>query len=313
MKQFVKIISMIILIVTGISTNSVSGKVIEENNLEKDNIKRDLLVLMIAYPGYIKDIEKSEDGKVLILMQDGRKLVYNDYKNKLIEDKMVNPDLQDILEESYPLDSITTVMGENIDPGRIRHYGLLGSIYGDSKESVEGKLINIETSYGKLTFNKENGAATNLKRALDEIDKLAKDNKEINRFIKPVSDTYNYKLIQDTQLLSPHSYGIAIDLSKSQSDYWKWSSKDNGSARIASYPKELVQIFEKYGFIWGGKWSHFDIFHFEYRPEIVLKSKYFGDLNNGSLKHWYGEIPRHQEINDYITLINKVIDEEGGM
>jgi hypothetical protein len=34
-------------------------------------------------------------------------------------------------------------------------------------------------------------------------------------------------------------------------------------------PEEIVAIFEKHGFIWGGKWYHFDTMHFEYRPELL--------------------------------------------
>jgi hypothetical protein len=29
-------------------------------------------------------------------------------------------------------------------------------------------------------------------------------------------------------------------------------------------------VFEKHGFIWGGKWYHYDTMHFEYRPELLL-------------------------------------------
>ncbi len=42
------------------------------------------------------------------------------------------------------------------------------------------------------------------------------------------------------------------------------------------YPNEIpwpiILIFEKYGFIWGGKWHHFDTMHFEYRPELFSKN-----------------------------------------
>lgn len=34
---------------------------------------------------------------------------------------------------------------------------------------------------------------------------------------------------------------------------------------------EFLDIFEKYGFIWGGRWYHYDRMHFEYRPELFLK------------------------------------------
>ena len=45
-----------------------------------------------------------------------------------------------------------------------------------------------------------------------------------------------------------------------------------------NYPQEIVELFEKHGFIWGGKWSHFDLMHFEYRPEMVKK----GQLSRGA-------------------------------
>jgi hypothetical protein len=32
---------------------------------------------------------------------------------------------------------------------------------------------------------------------------------------------------------------------------------------------QVIAIFEAHGFIWGGKWHHFDSVHFEYRPELT--------------------------------------------
>ena len=34
----------------------------------------------------------------------------------------------------------------------------------------------------------------------------------------------------------------------------------------------LVTVFENHGFIWGGKWRHYDTMHFEYRPELLDSS-----------------------------------------
>ncbi len=34
-------------------------------------------------------------------------------------------------------------------------------------------------------------------------------------------------------------------------------------------PWPIVLVFEKNGFIWGGKWHHYDTMHFEYRPELL--------------------------------------------
>jgi|GEM_PF-645494 len=30
------------------------------------------------------------------------------------------------------------------------------------------------------------------------------------------------------------------------------------------------KVFEKHGFIWGGRWKHYDTMHFEYRPEFFV-------------------------------------------
>jgi hypothetical protein len=73
-----------------------------------------------------------------------------------------------------------------------------------------------------------------------------------------------------------HSFGMTIDVNVEFSDYWRWAIKaeeDDGS-RVIEYknriPMELVAIFEEQGFIWGGKWYHFDTMHFEYRPELLM-------------------------------------------
>jgi hypothetical protein len=31
----------------------------------------------------------------------------------------------------------------------------------------------------------------------------------------------------------------------------------------------VVEIFERHGFVWGGRWSWFDTMHFEFRPELL--------------------------------------------
>ena len=35
------------------------------------------------------------------------------------------------------------------------------------------------------------------------------------------------------------------------------------------YPQAIVDAFEAEGFIWGGRWYHYDTMHFEYRPELL--------------------------------------------
>ena len=74
--------------------------------------------------------------------------------------------------------------------------------------------------------------------------------------------------------MSMHSFGLAIDLNVSKANYWKWDLKNNSKEYSLNYrnkfPQEIILIFEKYGFIWGGKWKHYDTMHFEYRPELLI-------------------------------------------
>ena len=68
-----------------------------------------------------------------------------------------------------------------------------------------------------------------------------------------------------------HAYGAAVDLNLHWSGYWLWDEGQN--ARVIRYrnrmPQDIVDAFERHGFIWGGKWYHYDTMHFEYRPELL--------------------------------------------
>ena len=71
-----------------------------------------------------------------------------------------------------------------------------------------------------------------------------------------------------------HSYGMTIDINTAYSDYWQWNCKCSNEDAALTYknriPQLIVAIFERNGFIWGGKWYHYDTMHFEYRPEMVF-------------------------------------------
>jgi hypothetical protein len=61
-----------------------------------------------------------------------------------------------------------------------------------------------------------------------------------------------------------HGWGAAIDINPNATSYWMW-----GHQRRLSVAPEVIAIFESHGFIWGGKWAHYDTMHFEYRPELL--------------------------------------------
>jgi hypothetical protein len=281
----------------------------EENNDASYNItmKQDILTLMMAYPEYITGVEKSEEGKVFVLTTSGKKILYDDKQSKDFNGKMDNADLQDILEDIYPLSAPDKLLDINRDPGRFRNYNLLNEVYGNSERAVSTNLIGVPAPYKSYQFNKNNGAAESLKTAMEELKQLSLGNGAVSSLINPINGTFNYRVISGTGKLSPHAYGIAIDINSNPSDYWKWASREAGEKRMLSYPKELVETFEKNNFVWGGKWGHFDILHFEYRPEILIKARYFGENFKDDME-WFGNISRDEKINNYISIIEAALN-----
>lgn len=107
--------------------------------------------------------------------------------------------------------------------------------------------------------------------------------------------TFVWRVVASTNQPSNHSYAVAIDLEPSFGpEYWLWDVQDlikEGKAKYRpgadpklknprdvvefapasakhAYPQSLVDVFEKHGFIWGGKWYRYDLMHFEFRPEF---------------------------------------------
>ena len=115
---------------------------------------------------------------------------------------------------------------------------------------------------------------------------LEESEKDINLkvFISTISTAggFNWRQINGGKTRSYHSYGIAVDFIPQDLDrkqtFWNWSMKFNSEWYNIPYsdrwmiPEKFVSVFEKYGFIWGGKWLYFDNMHFEYRPEILILS-----------------------------------------
>lgn len=307
------VISIMVLLVCSNSTYSVKAS--NKNDIYKAEsantygitMKQDILSLMMAYPEHIVNVERKENGNVYIVMKSGKKVLYDDKKSKSFDEKLANPDLQDMMEQNYPLITTRKLMDKNFDPGRLRVYDILEEVYGRSKQQIESNLKNVSLGYKRVQFNSNNKAAESLQTAMKELIPLAQQRGDIGGCLFPSSGTFNYRLISGTNRLSPHSFGIAIDLARDRRDYWKWASKEEGERRLSIYPKEIVEVFEKNNFVWGGKWSHFDTLHFEYRPEIIFKARYFGDKNN-SLDLWYSGVPLEESnVKDYIQKINDIV------
>ncbi|MCT4563292.1 MAG: M15 family metallopeptidase [Maledivibacter sp.] len=305
------LMSICLLMVTGCMEKEWIQNIVVKSVDDKSyviNMKRDILCLMMAYPEYIVGIEKDKEGNVYVGMKSGGKILYDDKRKKGTKEKLNNPDIQDMMEQIYPLTQSTHLMDESFDPGRIRVYPLLKEVYGNSSQKIQLNLDNVRIGQKNYPFNSNNKAADSLKMVMKEISSLAKNKPQIYSFVYPASGTFNYRYIAGTNRLSAHSFGIAVDLKRDKKDYWKWASREAGEKRLRSYPKEIVRVFENNNFIWGGKWGHFDILHFEYRPELILKSRYFS--KKAALgKPWYHGIGSIDAVtSSYIELIDRQIN-----
>jgi hypothetical protein len=119
-----------------------------------------------------------------------------------------------------------------------------------------------------------------------DIRAMAGRDSAVARWIERLDITYSFidREIAGTQSRSYHAYGLAVDLVpvsyEGKQMYWRWSRVFNreGWSRIPmarrwTPPQAVVEALERQGFVWGGKWSHFDNIHFEYRPEILLYNR----------------------------------------
>jgi hypothetical protein len=158
------------------------------------------------------------------------------------------------------------------DPGRARVSALFEGLYGKRARDVEAALENVDwlPHLGKkhvLKFNGRHGAAAALRRVSAELEQLPP---RFHKFIEQTAGTFNPRTIAGTNRPSAHSWGIAVDLNVAWSDYWRWSVRPDGTTLYKNrIPIEIVRIFERHGFIWGGRWQHYDTMHFEYRPELL--------------------------------------------
>jgi hypothetical protein len=105
--------------------------------------------------------------------------------------------------------------------------------------------------------------ASKLKAVERELAKIP----NIRKYLRPIGGTFKWRKIAGTSRMSVHSFGAAIDINVKYSAYWRWNK---GKYRYQNkIPLSIVKVFEKHGFIWGGRWYHYDTMHFEYRPELL--------------------------------------------
>lgn len=243
-------------------------------------VSANLARFVAAYPAEIVAVEAEEDKKpVLIHLRNGAKPVFEDFAKKGFEQMLANADVNEMIVQVYPRELEGKSWPENLDPGRFRSTEFLKGVYGSSEEEVRKNLTSVPFCGNKVTFNKRNGASAALAAVGKELEALAEKKPELKRHLKPLGGTFNWRQVAGTENLSAHSFGVAIDLNPAFGSYWRWDKKGSlgDMARRTAYPEAIVKVFERHGFIWGGKWYHFDMMHFEFRPEFQGSNAYVGN------------------------------------
>ncbi len=224
--------------------------------------------LIAAYPAFLA----RREGNALV-WRDGKRMVIDDGLGpKTPAARLDAPDLKDMLIQPYPA-GVEAPPARDVDPGRARNSDFFTAMYGDCRrDEVRKNLVPVvwlPKKWGKsLQVTRVNGAAERLAAVSAELDALPA---RFDVHLYPAAGTYNCRAIAGTERVSPHGLGIAIDISTREADYWRWGKPDADGLPVYRnrIPQEIVTIFEKHGFIWGGKWYHYDTMHFEYRPELL--------------------------------------------
>lgn len=223
--------------------------------------------LVRAYPEVLSGHDETQ-----LFWRDGTTMpVHDGVDDKSFDDLLRKASIVDQLRQPYPRGNLTHPPEPNIDPGRFRNEAFFRKMYGNCDAGeVEKNLVTIiwlPRSWGKpIRVTKINGVADRLKQVSAEIDTLEPG---VKSAAYPMAGVLSCRPVADTGKMSMHGYAAAIDLNLKYSDYWLWAGKSKSVPYRNRMPQEIVDIFEHHGFIWGGKWYHYDTMHFEYRPELL--------------------------------------------
>ncbi|TVR67264.1 MAG: M15 family peptidase [Spirochaetaceae bacterium] len=164
----------------------------------------------------------------------------------------------------------------------LRHNAFPGALYG-FRTAGEARRTMVVVSFLGHTVRVHPMIRESLDRVQGEIEEAAAGNEEVRSFLRELLrvEAFYWRPIAGTRTVSYHGYGVAVDLIPRsyyrRSAYWRWSEEAGIEdwwniplERRWTIPQPIVEIFERHGFVWGGRWLFFDAIHFEYRPELFL-------------------------------------------
>jgi hypothetical protein len=207
---------------------------------------------------------EQHEGAWGLRLPDGTFKPWDDGRTKSFEEALNTPDLEDTLALPYPTGPIQPITQENADPGRIRVDALFRATYGASREKVD--VVAFRLFGQKLRVHRK--ALPAFERLRSRLEKRVAEDPSLKPYLQGLGGTFHWRTIAGTTRLSAHAYGVSLDLNTARAHYWQWQKPPQPLRWRNEIPQALVDAFEAEGFIWGGRWYHYDTMHFEWRPEL---------------------------------------------
>lgn len=207
-----------------------------------------------------------------VLFADGRRVARGTVRDVTPAARLDGATVEEMFFYPYPLAfDLAARRVAWFDPGRLRSDAFFKTLYGGSEAAVRRALVSVRGPDGARFFVTERAnVACQLAAVFQTL-----GGRDWGAAFRSVGGSFNWRVISGTDRLSSHSFGAALDLNSTLGGYWKWDGAAPGQVGdyAAPFPAALVQTFERFGFIWGGKWHHFDGMHFEYRPDLILHAR----------------------------------------
>lgn len=216
------------------------------------------------------------DGAWQAELAPGQLVPFDDGIEKDAPQRIEQGDLQDMFAERYRRGPIRKVQRAEEDPGRVRVDAIFAFRYGKTRAAVEKSLVRVDFVGTSLRVHRR--IASPLREVADRLRGLQKTVPDLRKYLVRLGGTFAWRSIAGTHRKSAHAYAIALDVNPKASRYWRWDARRPVRAAWHNeFPQELVDAFEQSGFIWGGRWYHYDTMHFEFRPELLDETCYATD------------------------------------
>ena len=179
----------------------------------------------------------------------------------------------------------------------------MSDLFKKGKYLIDNDIVKIEISFINFEGTEDKGILEVHKDVKDEVVKIFNEIKEINfpifkmetvdkydfddekSVVANNSSAYNFRFVSGTTKLSDHAIGLAIDINPKQNPWIHPSALNKfpyvpGEKGTIEKGDQVVKIFEKYGWSWGGNWRNPDYQHFFKGGDINkrIKNKLYDDL-----------------------------------